>query len=64
MAKDKAADSAAAEQPATQAAPEHHLVVVHPFDAFRRGDIITEPAMIELVKSGPNSHHCHKVQPQ
>ncbi len=60
-AKDKAVDGAAT---AAQDAPEHHLTVVHPFNQYRRGDMITDPVVIEAIKAGPNSHHCHKIQPQ
>lgn len=44
--------------------PEHHLVVIHPFGDYKRGDIITEAAEIDTVKSEENAHHCHKVHPK
>lgn len=59
MAREKQ-DSAAPEI----AALEYHLTVIHPFDQYRRGDLITNSAEIEAIKAGPNSHHCHKIKPQ
>lgn len=46
------------------AAVEHHLVVIHPFGQYKRGDRITDADQIEAVKSGDNAHHAHKVFPQ
>ena len=58
---DKVAD---APEKASAPAPEHHLVVIHPFGNYRRGDTITEYELIEAVKAGENAHHCHKVFPK
>lgn len=44
--------------------PDHHLVVVHPFGDYRRGDAITAPAEIAAVLAGENAHHCRKIIPQ
>ncbi len=46
------------------ARPEFHLVVVHPFGEYRRGDPITDAAEIAAVMGGENSHHVHKTIPQ
>lgn len=44
-----------------KAAPDFHLVVIHPFGDYQRGDRITDPAIIAAVMEGENAHHCHKV---
>lgn len=59
MAKDK--DTAADVQAAPT--PEHHLVVIHPFGDYKRGDRITEADEIEAIKASENAHHLHKVIP-
>lgn len=59
MAKDQ--DTASAVQAAP--APEHHLVVIHPFGDFKRGDLITDADQIDAIKASENAHHLHKVTP-
>lgn len=44
--------------------PDFHLVVVHPFGDYRRGDPITSASEIKAVMSGENKHHVHKVAAQ
>ncbi len=40
---------------------EHfHLVVVHDFGTYKRGDRITDPAEVEAVHS-ENEHNCRRV---
>lgn len=51
-------------QPDLPASPDNHLVVVHPFGQYRRGDAIRNPDEIAEVLSGENAHHCRKVFPQ
>ncbi len=66
MAKDKsaAADDAVPADAAPAPAAEHHLTVIHPFGRYQRGDVITDPALIDAIKAGENAHHCHKIKPQ
>jgi hypothetical protein len=45
-------------------APDHHLVVMHPFGKYRRGDVITDADEIEAVKAGDNHRLAHKIFPQ
>jgi hypothetical protein len=33
-----------------------HLVVTQPFDSFKRGDIITDPALIAAISHGEHQH--------
>jgi hypothetical protein len=49
------------EEAAQSSALDHHLVVVHPFGDYRRGDAIKDPAEIAAVLAGENAHHCRKV---
>lgn len=51
-------------QPAAPAKPDHHLVVVHPFGEYRRGDAIADADEIATVLAGENAHHCRKILPQ
>jgi hypothetical protein len=50
--------------PAAPAAPEHHLVVVHPFGDHARGSTITDPDEIASVLAGENHRHVHRVFPR
>lgn len=36
----------------------YHLVVVHPFGKNKKGDVITDPAMVETILA---SHHERRV---
>ena len=40
---------------------EIHLVVVKPFDAFLRGDVITDSARISNILSGERAHYVVRV---
>lgn len=46
------------------ATPDYHLVVIHPFGDYRRGDPIADAAEIAAVLDGDNKHHVHKIAPQ
>jgi len=44
-------------------APAFHLVVIHPFGTFEKGERITDGDKIADVNAGENAHHCNKVAP-
>lgn len=50
--------------PVEPANAEYHLVVVHPFGEYRRGDPITDANTVATVLNGENRHHVHKTFPQ
>jgi hypothetical protein len=50
--------------PTSAPKPDHHLVVVHPFDGYRRGDPITDAKAIAALQPHHLSHHCRKVFPK
>jgi hypothetical protein len=43
------------------AVPDFHLIVVHPFGSYTRGQKITDFNEVESIKASANSHHCNKV---
>jgi hypothetical protein len=47
----------------TPAAPAHHLIVIHPFASFKKGELITDGEKIADVLAGENVHHCNRVFP-
>lgn len=55
------ADEKQAPVPAT---PDFHLVVVHPFDGRKKGEKITDAAVIAAMQDHHMNHHCRKVFPQ
>jgi len=50
--------------PVAPAKPDFHLVVVHPFDDYSRGEKIVDAAVITALQTHHLSHHCRKVFPQ
>lgn len=51
-------------QPAVPAKPDFHLVVVHPFGDYARGDKVTDAAEIAALLAGENSRSLTRVFPQ
>lgn len=45
----------------TQAAPEFHLIVIHPFGAYGKGAHITDAAEIAAVLAGENAGSCNRI---
>ncbi len=45
------------------AAAAFHLVVIHPFGTFQKGERISDGDKIADVMAGENAHHCNKVAP-
>lgn len=43
-------------------APDYTLVVVHPFGNYKRGDLITAPAEVEIVLAGDNRRNVNKIK--
>jgi hypothetical protein len=50
--------------PVAPANAEFHLVVVHPFEQYQRGQKISDAAVIAALQAHHLSHHCRKVFPQ
>lgn len=44
-----------------KATPAFHLVVIHAFGTYRRGDMITDAAEIERVLAGENAASVNRV---
>jgi len=44
-------------------APAHHLIVIHPFASFKKGELISDGEKIADVLAGENAHHCNRVFP-
>ena len=44
-------------------APAHHLIVIHPFASFQKGELINDADKIADVLAGENAHHCNRVFP-
>jgi hypothetical protein len=51
-------------QPAVPAKPDFHLVVVHPFGDYARGDKVTDAAEIAAVMAGESHRSVTRVFPQ
>ena len=45
-------------------APDYHLVVIHPFDGYAKGQKIENAATIASILSSDNASSCHKVFPK
>jgi len=41
-----------------------HLVVLKAFAGFKRGDLISEPAMVTKILSGPQANSVVRVTPK
>ncbi len=40
----------------------YHLVVIHPFDTYQRGAVISDPDDVADVLAGENAHHVNKIK--
>lgn len=47
--------------PVVPAKPDFHLIVIHPFGDYQRGDKITDASVIAAMEESHADHHCRKV---
>jgi hypothetical protein len=41
-----------------------HLVVLKAFAGFKRGDLITDPTMVEKILAGPQANSVVRISPK